>query len=333
MRMMDRIAADKQLSNQLKMTSYIVNDDNDQTLGAEIIRFEENAVPFDITPIAHYVSGLKTSAQVNLIRPPYRMTFWEFERSAFPDLDLHSTVTRIGVGLSQVEVDYKPDSLRIIRSDARNLIKNPDDSLNPEGHALDPRANLDHIYGKLDFSIIVMHSGVRLSLLGEGSIFVDQNYRIGVVPRMNGQNVGFMVLHPIATQLWLYGDGHDLNAIMSVPLFALSILNTKNVKEISVDTPPVPPKVAANRRKKTGRDAYVYKTLAIKPMGAKTKGQGHVYQPIDHRLHLARGHFKTFNPDRPLFGRHTGTYWWDSHVRGSKEVGKVIKDYKVQEPE
>lgn len=49
-------------------------------------------------------------------------------------------------------------------------------------------------------------------------------------------------------------------------------------------------------------------------------------------LHLVRGHFATYTPDKPLFGRITGTVWKPSHVRGDAAEGIVAKDYRVKAP-
>lgn len=46
-------------------------------------------------------------------------------------------------------------------------------------------------------------------------------------------------------------------------------------------------------------------------------------------LHICRGHFKTFSPDAPLLGRAVGTFWWGPQIRGSREEGIVLKDYRV----
>jgi hypothetical protein len=46
-------------------------------------------------------------------------------------------------------------------------------------------------------------------------------------------------------------------------------------------------------------------------------------------LHICRGHFKNFD-DKPLFGKLTGTYWWQPHVRGTAEAGIVEKDYRIK---
>ena len=46
-------------------------------------------------------------------------------------------------------------------------------------------------------------------------------------------------------------------------------------------------------------------------------------------LHKVRGHFKTYTAEAPLLGRHTGTYWWGHQVRGSREHGEVVSDYRL----
>jgi hypothetical protein len=49
-------------------------------------------------------------------------------------------------------------------------------------------------------------------------------------------------------------------------------------------------------------------------------------------LTICRSHFKTFTPGAPLFGKHTGQYWWAPHVRGNPDVGIVVNDYRVHAP-
>lgn len=55
---------------------------------------------------------------------------------------------------------------------------------------------------------------------------------------------------------------------------------------------------------------------------AQSKGLGHA-------LHICRGHFKTFT-EASLFGKHTGTYWWESQARGKTARGVVEKDYRIR---
>lgn len=46
-------------------------------------------------------------------------------------------------------------------------------------------------------------------------------------------------------------------------------------------------------------------------------------------MHLCRGHFKHYSEKKPLLGKSTGTYFWNSHVRGDKKYGATKKDYKM----
>lgn len=51
---------------------------------------------------------------------------------------------------------------------------------------------------------------------------------------------------------------------------------------------------------------------------------------IKQAFHICRGHFKTYDKNNPLFGKLTGTYWWESYSRGDIKKGKISKDYKVK---
>ncbi len=46
-------------------------------------------------------------------------------------------------------------------------------------------------------------------------------------------------------------------------------------------------------------------------------------------LHSVRGHFATYTPERPLFGKHSGTYFVPAHLRGDPGQGRVVKDYRL----
>lgn len=115
---------------------------------------------------------------------------------------------------------------------------------------------------------------------------------------------------------------------LGAALFALSLMHCKNVDW--VDNAP-PAKVARQRQRRTGRPATRYWTLDIAPMRRILDTDGDAqHSGLRQALHICRGHFKTYGPDAPLFGQHTGTYWWPSHARGDRHVGEVIKDYRVR---
>lgn len=118
--------------------------------------------------------------------------------------------------------------------------------------------------------------------------------------------------------------------LLSPVLLTISFLHCKNVKVREV----VPPeKLSHKHRRKHGHDLSRYHVLDIKPLRRlleqyRTGERGE----LRRALHICRGHFKTFAPDAPLLGRHTGTYWWAPQARGSQEAGIVLKDYRVNAP-
>ena len=113
-------------------------------------------------------------------------------------------------------------------------------------------------------------------------------------------------------------------------LFALSLMNAKNVS--IVDAPPLPPAVAKKRERK-GQPVLKFKTLHIEPMRARVKREKQEGQSeVKLALHLCRGHFKDYRDSGGLFGKYKGLYWRDSHVRGTEEAGRVIKDYELGKP-
>lgn len=105
----------------------------------------------------------------------------------------------------------------------------------------------------------------------------------------------------------------------------LRLLSCKNITAEN-NYPPVA--INKKRIKKGKLPLFSYKTLVIKPTGKK---QESVPKNLwDNRVHLCRGHFKTYTEKNPLFGRITGRYWWQPCVRGNKEKGVVMKDYVVE---
>lgn len=115
------------------------------------------------------------------------------------------------------------------------------------------------------------------------------------------------------------------------PVFlAISFLHCKNVK---VERESPPQKLSRAFQRRHGHPLTQFHTLQITPMRKVLEREGQSESlGLKKALHICRGHFKTFTPDRKLFGRHTGTYWWDAHVRGTTEQGIALKDYQVNQP-
>jgi len=114
--------------------------------------------------------------------------------------------------------------------------------------------------------------------------------------------------------------------VLCLLLQGLKLLSCKNIT--TVDN-PAPEKLNKKRVKNGKQPLFTYKTLVIKPTSKKQTAQ-EVQGLWENRVHLCRGHFKTYTEKNPLFGSHTGRYWWQPSVRGNKLKGVVMKDYEVR---
>jgi hypothetical protein len=110
----------------------------------------------------------------------------------------------------------------------------------------------------------------------------------------------------------------------SVLHLALMYLNTKNVEKVRVDPPP---KLQKKRRKKQKIELFTYHVLRVQTASSKREKRPH--QGGATRLHYCRGHFKEYTDKNPLFGKYTGLWWWQPHIRGDAKKGRVMKDYKL----
>ena len=111
-------------------------------------------------------------------------------------------------------------------------------------------------------------------------------------------------------------------------LMTVSFMHCQNV-EVSETEPPA--RLSRKWQRCRGRPLVRYRVLDIAPMREILDRDGEVQaKGLRHALHICRGHFKTYTADSPLFGRHTGWYWWASRVRGTAEEGRVVKDYAVE---
>lgn len=118
---------------------------------------------------------------------------------------------------------------------------------------------------------------------------------------------------------------------LHVPLLAICFAHCKNVR--LVDGEPTPPKLAKSFEKKHGRPPVVFKTLAIDPMREVLRREGQSEKTgLKRALHICRGHFSTYTPERPLFGKVAGQFWIPAHVRGRASEGVVSKQYAVKGP-
>jgi len=106
--------------------------------------------------------------------------------------------------------------------------------------------------------------------------------------------------------------------------YFLKLINCKN---ITTETNPPDEKLNKKRKLLKKQPIFTYKTLVLKPTG---KFQETIPKHLwENRIHLCRGHFKTYTEEKPLFGRITGSFWWQPCVKGRNKSGIVLKDYEV----
>jgi hypothetical protein len=118
--------------------------------------------------------------------------------------------------------------------------------------------------------------------------------------------------------------------VMQPAFLTTSFMHCRN---IVVNKVAPPPKLAKASRKRHGVPLVSYRTIDIEPMRKLLRSEGRSNETgIKHALHICRGHFRTYTPERPLFGKVTGTIFVPMHARGSAQEGIVIQNYKVSAP-
>lgn len=114
-------------------------------------------------------------------------------------------------------------------------------------------------------------------------------------------------------------------------LFTFGFANCRNIvqRECGRTSPPKP-------WRKSGVPTVRYRVLGIDGAATAARGTSEVSDPNGPprrlSLHIVRGHFAHYSPERPLFGKYAGTFWMPQHVRGSPSAGVVVKDYRVGPP-
>ena len=117
-----------------------------------------------------------------------------------------------------------------------------------------------------------------------------------------------------------------LEALLVYVFTSLNFLHCRNVLRITNEN-KYPRPIRRQGHKPKFEKFY---TLQIEPMKKVLEDEGNIKgNGILKAFHICRGHFRTYEEDKPLFGKLTGTFWIPNHTRGSMEVGRVLKDYKI----
>jgi len=216
----------------------------------------------------------------------------------------------------------------------------------------------EHLWNdaKPPYALMCLHFDMpeSLNFLSPG-VIADKNHK-GIVSKIvisvayNGKELSLLSwVYRKNTRLWMHktyvvifsGDGEysiavedesapfnedDITTEVHYTNLALMVLNCKNIT--TIDNPP-PEKLNKKRIRNGKQPLFTYKTLILKPSSKKQETQ-EAQGLWENRVHLCRGHFKTYTDKNPLFGSHTGRYWWQPVVRGNKEKGIVMKDYEIR---
>ena len=172
----------------------------------------------------------------------------------------------------------------------------------------------------------------RVLLTGWGEWVTDQHGRIlssTKVPRdcLSEEDAR------CGTVLWVAEQsGENLLGVsrraLHLTLLSLTLLNCKNVH---AREQPCSPKLAKRYQERHGHKRPRYYVLDIEPMRQKFRDANGGKDGISlaKALHICRGHFKDYR-EKPLFGKVSGMFWWQPHVRGTAEAGIVEKDYRIK---
>ncbi|WP_319431584.1 hypothetical protein [Mycobacterium sp. RTGN5] len=118
------------------------------------------------------------------------------------------------------------------------------------------------------------------------------------------------------------------NKVIGVVTVALSLVNCRNVKTPESGQIKMARSGAEKRR---GQVARVIRYHTIVLPGGGTESDARTGRQRATAVHRVRGHFKTFTEERPLMGKHVGTYWWGWQVRGDSARGVIDSDYLLGE--
>ena len=109
----------------------------------------------------------------------------------------------------------------------------------------------------------------------------------------------------------------------------IGLLNCNNVRRVKVKEPFVWRQVKGKRVKRPIFEHHIIRI--IHPKTGRVYFDSSIPTGIHNKLDLRVGHWKKYNADRPLFGKHTGRWWWPSKVECRDESGIVMKEYEVRQ--
>ncbi|MDL2235415.1 hypothetical protein LJC07_04575 [Christensenellaceae bacterium OttesenSCG-928-L17] len=161
-------------------------------------------------------------------------------------------------------------------------------------------------------SICVVSGTYRLP---EGRVFLDRDY----VDYYSKNAVDMLNLSRAMESVWL-------------SLFSVNLMNCRNITLEDFNPNQYLPRQQRRARERNNRPLLQYKVLHINPYHKPSTVTAGVRTDIKKGVHSVRGHFKTFTPDKPAFGKPwgVGTFWTGPYVCGNPAYGMTWKDYYIE---
>lgn len=338
MRLYDRIRHTGTILGPKEMTERVQND------VAQITR----AVPFDVSNVTDYLAGLGEEKRRDFrigdlpcVVPPFDVTFvesrlpiggnWEWFSGEIGD-----TIRAFG------SLCFAIDLVADFSAHSQVEVDDPQAAANAFAHNILGRAKVEGEKGHIElysdvrwmiscYSFLDMRKGVVLGpvmaqgfFLGPDGAAVRTNLPEG---HMAGFSYTFMEMgEPESAAMFA-------RQLLMPAFFAFSLTHCRNVNLVQHEG--VFPSRQARREAERRGDPPPEKFYTLE-IGAMTKAlstEGGVHQDgLKRAMHICRGHFSEYSEEKPLFGKYAGRFWVPAHVRGTAEVGKVVKDYAVKAP-
>lgn len=281
------------------------------------LMLQSDTVVVDVNNVAQYIANTYhardydkswTPADFPNIAPPWELAFFEW-RTEFKEY--RDSVERVGLFMTGIE--YGEDIVPLGFEDQVDKLKSEPRWMVSGSVIMKLRGMVPHYMGSF---------GLLADLSGSVCVYRDSD---------NGDAPMFGSLDgPYDTAARRAGVEAGLEQMAAPALLGISFMHCKNVSTM-LNNPPE--KVQKRRVRKGKKPLKAYYTLGIEPMANTLDRQGAAKKTgIKQALHICRGHFATYSPDKPLFGKYAGTFWKPQHVRGNKKHGEIVKDYAVKAP-
>jgi hypothetical protein len=277
-------------------------------------------------PVAPKTEPLFSSPPSSEVRPPYKLSFYDWsvdysdssepERCMYGERELAPESRKRAILCYQLH-DY---IISVFIFNYFGFKKMWD--MAPIGQIIPIGKSFSELNDSELMAIENEYKTINPMLVNAPDLFNDFRQKL-IVGEQKGASIPIKLAsmdEPMTTH-YLQENGDEIKILATI----LTLLSCKN---IGAETVPAPIKLNNKRKKQNKQPIFSYKTLVIKPVG---KHQESIPKHLwENRIHLQRGHFKTYTAEKPLFGRITGRFWWQPHVRGQNKDGVVMKDYKVE---